>query len=109
MAGYLNAGRKGTAYPQDSSTEKWDVIPVDKPDTRTTLVAAANAYLDCCVQHAASMAVGRLTVGTSGRPQSQWRLPRAILNRPTVARSCCYGPCQAKGLLASVALRALVK
>ena len=38
------------AYLQYSSTEKWDVIPVDKRDTRTTLVAAANAYLDAFLE-----------------------------------------------------------
>jgi hypothetical protein len=37
-------------YLQYSSTEKWDVIPVDKRDTRTTLVAAANAYLDAFLE-----------------------------------------------------------
>ena len=37
-------------YLQYSSAEKWDVIPVDKRDTRTTLVAAANAYLDAFLE-----------------------------------------------------------
>jgi hypothetical protein len=37
-------------YLKYSSTEKWDVIPVDKRDTRTTLVAAANAYLDAFLE-----------------------------------------------------------
>ena len=37
-------------YLRYSSTEKWDVIPVDKRDTRTTLVAAANAYLDAFLE-----------------------------------------------------------
>jgi hypothetical protein len=37
-------------YLQYSSTEKWDVIPADKRDTRTTLVAAANAYLDAFLE-----------------------------------------------------------
>src|SRR5580765_6948242 len=37
-------------YLQYSSTEKWDVIPVDKRDTRSTLVAAANAYLDAFLE-----------------------------------------------------------
>src|SRR5205814_2741627 len=36
------------SYLQYSSTEKWDVIPAGKRDTRTTLVAAANASLDTC-------------------------------------------------------------
>jgi hypothetical protein len=37
-------------YLQYSSTEKWNVIPVDQRDTRTTLVAAANAYLDAFLE-----------------------------------------------------------
>ena len=37
-------------YLQYSSTEKWDVIPVDRRDTRTTLVAAASAYLDAFLE-----------------------------------------------------------
>src|SRR5215471_14409132 len=37
-------------YLQYSSTEKWDTIPVDKRDTRDTLVAAANAYLDAFLE-----------------------------------------------------------
>jgi hypothetical protein len=38
------------AYLKYSSTEKWDVIPADKRDTRDTLVAAANAYLDAFLE-----------------------------------------------------------
>jgi hypothetical protein len=37
-------------YLQYASTEKWDVIPADRRDTRTTLVAAANAYLDAFLE-----------------------------------------------------------
>jgi hypothetical protein len=37
-------------YLQYSSTENWGVIPADKRDTRTTLVAAANAYLDAFLE-----------------------------------------------------------
>ena len=37
-------------YLQWSSTEKWDTIPADKRDTRDTLVAAANAYLDAFLE-----------------------------------------------------------
>ena len=37
-------------YLQYSSTEKWDVIPVDRRDTRATLVSAANAYLDAFLE-----------------------------------------------------------
>jgi hypothetical protein len=37
-------------YLRYATTEKWDVIPVDKRDTRTTLVAAANAYLDAFLE-----------------------------------------------------------
>src|SRR5437870_4082238 len=37
-------------YLQYSSTEKWDTIPADKRDTRATLVAAANAYLDAFLE-----------------------------------------------------------
>ena len=37
-------------YLRYSSTETWDVIPVDKRDTRTSLVAAANAYLDAFLE-----------------------------------------------------------
>jgi hypothetical protein len=38
------------AYMQYSSTEKWDAIPANKRDTRETLVAAANAYLDAFLE-----------------------------------------------------------
>jgi hypothetical protein len=37
-------------YLKYSSTEKWDPIPADKRDTRDTLVAAANAYLDAFLE-----------------------------------------------------------
>jgi hypothetical protein len=37
-------------YLQYSSSEKWDVIPAAGRDTRTTLVAAANAYLDAFLE-----------------------------------------------------------
>lgn len=42
----FNAG----AYLEFSSAEKWDVIPATKRDTRDTLVAAANAYLDAFLE-----------------------------------------------------------
>ena len=38
------------AYLKYSSTENWDTIPVDKRDTRGTLVSAANAYLDAFLE-----------------------------------------------------------
>ena len=38
------------AYLKYSSTENWDTIPSDKRDTRDTLVAAANAYLDAFLE-----------------------------------------------------------
>jgi hypothetical protein len=38
------------AYLKYSSSEKWDVIPADRRDTRATLVAAANAYLDAFLE-----------------------------------------------------------
>jgi hypothetical protein len=38
------------AYLKYSSTEKWDVVPAEKRDSRTTLVAAANAYLDAFLE-----------------------------------------------------------
>jgi hypothetical protein len=37
-------------YLQYSSTEKWDTIPANQRDTRDTLVAAANAYLDAFLE-----------------------------------------------------------
>jgi hypothetical protein len=37
-------------YLKYSSAEKWDTIPVDKRDTRDTLVSAANAYLDAFLE-----------------------------------------------------------
>ena len=37
-------------YLQYSSAEKWDTIPANKRDTRDTLVAAANAYLDAFLE-----------------------------------------------------------
>jgi hypothetical protein len=42
----FNAGE----YLKWSSSEKWDVIPADRRDTRDTLVAAANAYLDAFLE-----------------------------------------------------------
>jgi hypothetical protein len=38
------------SYLQWSSTEKWDPIPANQRDTRDTLVAAANAYLDAFLE-----------------------------------------------------------
>jgi hypothetical protein len=38
------------AYLQYSSTEDWSPIPADERDTRGTLVAAANAYLDAFLE-----------------------------------------------------------
>ena len=37
-------------YLKYSAEEKWDVIPVNKRDTRDTLVAAGNAYLDAFLE-----------------------------------------------------------
>jgi hypothetical protein len=37
-------------YLKYSSTEDWGVIPADRRDTRDTLVAAANAYLDAFLE-----------------------------------------------------------
>jgi hypothetical protein len=38
------------SYLKWSSAEKWDVIPANQRDTRDTLVAAANAYLDAFLE-----------------------------------------------------------
>lgn len=38
------------AYLKYSSTERWDAIPAERRDTRGTLVAAANAYLDAFLE-----------------------------------------------------------
>ncbi len=38
------------AYLKYATTEKWDVVPADQRDTRATLVAAANAYLDAFLE-----------------------------------------------------------
>jgi hypothetical protein len=38
------------AYLKWSSSETWDVIPVNQRDTRATLVSAANAYLDAFLE-----------------------------------------------------------
>jgi hypothetical protein len=38
------------AYLQYSSAEDWSAIPADRRDTRDTLVAAANAYLDAFLE-----------------------------------------------------------
>jgi hypothetical protein len=38
------------AYLQYSSTESWDPVPAAERDTRHTLVAAANAYLDAFLE-----------------------------------------------------------
>ena len=37
-------------YLKWSSSEKWDVIPANQRDTRATLIAAANAYLDAFLE-----------------------------------------------------------
>jgi hypothetical protein len=37
-------------YLKWSASEKWDVIPANQRDTRATLVAAANAYLDAFLE-----------------------------------------------------------
>ena len=37
-------------YLKYSTTEKWDAIPANQRDTRATLVAAANAYLDAFLE-----------------------------------------------------------
>ena len=37
-------------YLKYSSTEKWDTIPVEKRDTRDTLVSASSAYLDAFLE-----------------------------------------------------------
>lgn len=38
------------AYLKYATTENWDVIPANQRDTRDTLVAAANAYLDAFLE-----------------------------------------------------------
>jgi hypothetical protein len=38
------------SYLKWSSSERWDTIPVNQRDTRDTLVAAANAYLDAFLE-----------------------------------------------------------
>ena len=43
-------GFSADAYKQYSSTEKWDTVPANSRDTRDTLVAAANAYLDAFLE-----------------------------------------------------------
>ncbi len=43
-------GFNADAYMKYSSAEKWDTIPANKRDTRDTLVAAANAYLDAFLE-----------------------------------------------------------
>jgi hypothetical protein len=43
-------GFKADSYLKYSSTENWDAIPTNKRDTRNTLVAAANAFLDAFLE-----------------------------------------------------------
>jgi hypothetical protein len=43
-------GFNADAYLKYSSSEKWDAIPAKDRDTRDTLVAAANAYLDAFLE-----------------------------------------------------------
>ena len=62
-------------YLQYSSTEKWDVIPVDKRDTRTTLVAAANAYLDAFLE-------GKMDLVPWGLPCNRTRAARTPAEAP---------------------------
>ncbi|HUK35872.1 MAG TPA: hypothetical protein VLV86_18275 [Vicinamibacterales bacterium] len=38
------------AYLKYATTEPWEIIPADRRDTRATLVAAANAYLDAFLE-----------------------------------------------------------
>ena len=81
-------------YMKYSSTEKWDTIPADKRDTRSTLVSAAGAYLDAfleqkkdlvpwgypCVRTEGGMYTGRGTDKDScaarrDEPRSNWIEP----------------------------------
>jgi hypothetical protein len=48
-------GFNADAYMKYSSTEKWDMIPADKRDSRGTLVSAANAYLDAFLEQKKDM------------------------------------------------------
>jgi hypothetical protein len=43
-------GFNADLYLKYSSSEKWDAIPVEKRDTRATLVAASGAYLDAFLE-----------------------------------------------------------
>jgi hypothetical protein len=43
-------GFRADAYLKYSSAENWDSIPANKRDTRNTLVAAANAFLDAFLE-----------------------------------------------------------
>jgi hypothetical protein len=43
-------GFDADVYLRYSSTEKWDTIPANQRDTRDTLVAAGNAYLDAFLE-----------------------------------------------------------
>jgi hypothetical protein len=43
-------GFNADAYKKYSSTENWDTIPANKRDTRDTVVAAANAFLDAFLE-----------------------------------------------------------
>ncbi len=70
------------AYLQYSSTENWDPIPADKRDTRDTLVAAANAYLDAFLE-------GKMDLRAVGLPLQSARRRRA--HRQRLARGQLRG------------------
>ncbi|KAL5331964.1 hypothetical protein ACEPPN_001505 [Leptodophora sp. 'Broadleaf-Isolate-01'] len=83
-----------TGYLYWSSLEKWDVIPAGKRDTRTTIKAAADAYLDSWgdssvkVPYGASCArleggayTGTKTTTANTCKMPQFPLPFKIANR----------------------------
>ena len=71
-------------YLKYSSTEKWEPIPADRRDSRGTLVAAANAYLDAFLEE-------KIDLVPWGFPASASKaacIP-ARACRPTAARWAC--------------------
>ena len=48
-------GFNADGYMKYSSTEKWDVIPAEKRDSRATLISAAGAYLDAFLEQKKDM------------------------------------------------------
>ena len=67
------------AYLKWSSSEKWDAIPANRRDTRDTLVAAANAYLDAFLEGRRTSCRGGILQPHGRRRAHRQRIPHGQL------------------------------